>query len=635
MAADSFTEVTSQSWFSRLGGAIKGVLIGIVLFLVAFPLLFWNEGRAVKTHKSLKQGSSEVISVATDKVDPANEGKLVHLTGLADVSDDLTDETFGISAKALRLRRDVDMYQWKETKTTDEKKKLGGGKETTTTYSYEKGWFSEHINSGSFKKPAGHENPATMAHKSTEMTAKDARLGAFQLTESLVGKIDNFRALAIADDTEVPDSLGDKASVAHGGFYIGPNPSSPAIGDLRIFFKEVPPTEISMVSAQTGDSFSPFKADAGGTIQLLQTGKVDAAAMFEKAHSDNKMLTWILRAVGVILMTIGSSSSTFQTTQPWGKRRPTRFPPNRMIGCFHRPQYLPSVQEFLGFGISHRATAQIGQPGDHHSCRLAPGVGVDHAQRGHRQTDSRPAILPSRSRPIPQPPPPDPPISRTAGTSGNPNSYPVIIPQSCSSCPAPSRLVPMPASDQPGRRLLEALGRPVPRRRTVRRRPGHRLLRQGPGRPLRLGQSNPRRSLRTRGTLTGQSAARFSSSFPLRSVKPTPARTGKSSAPAVESATGSNSTSTRTAAAAGVSPTRNRSPTKPGTSSACAESPATCAAPSKAAETSTACPACSTTFIRISTSRCGSGNSPRWPNSHPISSISGSARCSSSRCASS
>ena len=44
MSNDSFTEVTGQSWFSRLTGAITGVLIGIVLFLISFPLLWWNEG---------------------------------------------------------------------------------------------------------------------------------------------------------------------------------------------------------------------------------------------------------------------------------------------------------------------------------------------------------------------------------------------------------------------------------------------------------------------------------------------------------------------------------------------------------------------------------------------------------------
>ena len=61
--SDSFTETTSESWGSRLMSAIGGVLVGIVLFLVSFPLLFWNEGRAVRTAQSLEEGASNVVSV--------------------------------------------------------------------------------------------------------------------------------------------------------------------------------------------------------------------------------------------------------------------------------------------------------------------------------------------------------------------------------------------------------------------------------------------------------------------------------------------------------------------------------------------------------------------------------------------
>ena len=55
MSSDSFSEVSSQSWFGRLGNAIKSVLLGIILFVVSFPLLWWNEGRAVHTAQGLTE----------------------------------------------------------------------------------------------------------------------------------------------------------------------------------------------------------------------------------------------------------------------------------------------------------------------------------------------------------------------------------------------------------------------------------------------------------------------------------------------------------------------------------------------------------------------------------------------------
>ena len=79
------TETTTESWTSRLGGAVKGVVIGLGMFVAAFPLLFWNEGNCVKTAKALDEGEGACISVETNaKVDPEMEGRLVHMTGRAD-----------------------------------------------------------------------------------------------------------------------------------------------------------------------------------------------------------------------------------------------------------------------------------------------------------------------------------------------------------------------------------------------------------------------------------------------------------------------------------------------------------------------------------------------------------------------
>jgi hypothetical protein len=75
------------------------VLIGFVLFVAAFPLLFWNEGRAVQTARSLEEGAGVVVSVSADLVDPANAGRLIHVNGTAKTEDVLRDDEFGVSEK--------------------------------------------------------------------------------------------------------------------------------------------------------------------------------------------------------------------------------------------------------------------------------------------------------------------------------------------------------------------------------------------------------------------------------------------------------------------------------------------------------------------------------------------------------
>ena len=111
---DQFTEVTTTSWLQRLGQAVGGVLFGLVALLVSVVLLFWNEGRAIHTAQGLAEGSGIVRSVSATTVDPANNGRLVHVAGELTVAGPVVDPDFGQRASGVRLLRKVEMYQWKE-----------------------------------------------------------------------------------------------------------------------------------------------------------------------------------------------------------------------------------------------------------------------------------------------------------------------------------------------------------------------------------------------------------------------------------------------------------------------------------------------------------------------------------------
>ena len=111
-SSDSLTETTSTSWLSRIGQSIKGVLFGLVLVIAAAVGLFWNEGRAVQTERSLGEGGSVVVDADTARVDPAGDGKLVHLTGDLKTSAKLIDPGFcrrRRGRKTAAHRRDVSM----------------------------------------------------------------------------------------------------------------------------------------------------------------------------------------------------------------------------------------------------------------------------------------------------------------------------------------------------------------------------------------------------------------------------------------------------------------------------------------------------------------------------------------------
>jgi hypothetical protein len=303
---DTYTEESTESWFDRVRESIKGVATGLVLLVIAFPLLFWNEGRAVRTARGLEEGAGAVVPARADRVDPALDRKLVHVTGQAATDEILRDERFGVSAPGIKLVRRVEMYQWQEKKTTRSRKR-GGKTVKETTYSYEKVWSDEAIASRGFKHPRGHLNPARMPHESRTFRAGKVTLGARRLPPSLVDKIGGARDLPVTRKMALgmDGALAARTRLVKGTYYIGRRPSQPEIGDVRVRYSVVAPARVSVVALQTGSTFAPYRTSTGTRIELLQPGAVDARTMFKSALEGNATLTWILRGVGLFLLFFG------------------------------------------------------------------------------------------------------------------------------------------------------------------------------------------------------------------------------------------------------------------------------------------------------------------------------------------
>src|SRR5579859_3283305 len=157
---DSVTEVTRTGLFGRLGQSLGGILIGLLMVAISFFLLYWNEGRAVEASSALSAGQKQTVEASAASVDSQLDGKLVHLSAAAAAGQPARDEVFGaVDPHLLVLRRKVEMYQWRETKSDHNSTAVGGTTTITTTYSYDKAWSEQAINSGEFHSSGGHENP--------------------------------------------------------------------------------------------------------------------------------------------------------------------------------------------------------------------------------------------------------------------------------------------------------------------------------------------------------------------------------------------------------------------------------------------------------------------------------------------
>ena len=216
------TETTTESWGSRLGGSIKGVAIGGILFIAGIPLLFWNEGRAVKTAKALEEGASVCVNLPNaDTVDATMDGKLVHVTGTAVTDEQLGDDLFtGLNPKAIRLTRKVEFYQWVENEKKEKKKNMGGSETTVTTYTYSKKWVDKPVDSSSFRE-AGHDNQVFFPEATDRtLVAETARYGAFELTGAQIKRISGAKPVELKPEY-IPDTLQGRVTISGNYAYVG------------------------------------------------------------------------------------------------------------------------------------------------------------------------------------------------------------------------------------------------------------------------------------------------------------------------------------------------------------------------------------------------------------------------------
>jgi hypothetical protein len=297
---DRYTETTRTGYGSRLKGAFGGVIFGLAFGFGSVVLMWWNEGRAVRETRSLEEGASALVAADYARVDPALDGKLVHVGGRVDPPGEIVDHDFGLRVTALGLDRRVEMYQWKEERTTREEKKAGGGTETVTEYRYEQVWDNDLIDSSDFRQPDGHRNPNAFPLTRQRIIAERARFGARTLDIEIVGRLGGWQDYT-PTDIEPPEGY-----VRHeGGFYRGVDPANPRVGDVRVRFRLLHASDYSFVARQAGNGLAPYPTRAGNDVLLIETGLVPAEQMFAAAHRTNTIITWVLRGVGLFACFIG------------------------------------------------------------------------------------------------------------------------------------------------------------------------------------------------------------------------------------------------------------------------------------------------------------------------------------------
>ena len=217
----AFTETTTTGYGTRVGRSFKSIGSGFIIFCLATALLWWNEGRAVKTEKMLDEAGNAYVEMENpNKKDASLEGELICGTAMATTEDSLVDAQFGIGAKAIALRRTVEYYQWVEHAESKSEDKLGGKQVTTTTYTYSKQWVSSPVQSSQFKDPAyQNKNMVLTTVEDAEQYAENVSFGAYKLSESLIHSISSREGLDLAISEDLLTQFDKSTQAAYERFY--------------------------------------------------------------------------------------------------------------------------------------------------------------------------------------------------------------------------------------------------------------------------------------------------------------------------------------------------------------------------------------------------------------------------------
>ena len=361
----AYTETTTTGYGTRVGNSFKSIGSGFLLLIAATALLWWNEGRAVKTEKMLDEAGNNYVEMENpNKRDASLEGELICGTAMATTEDSLSDQQFGIGAKAIALRRTVEYYQWVEHSQEKKEDKLGGKEVTTTTYTYSKEWTRQPVESAQFHDPAYQQkNMVLTTVEDSEQWAQTVKWGAYQLSEALIQRISSREGLELSISSDLMVQMDKQTRTAYERFYgkakqpaeqpeqtavlsdsaravqdslqavqdsvmknaenkqdleyvhqaghvlyYGRVPGSPEVGDVRVTFEQTVPAKVTVMAVVDGDSFKPYKAKNGKRFQTLVMGKKSGDEIIDDAKAANSTWLWALRILGVLLVIAGLKS---------------------------------------------------------------------------------------------------------------------------------------------------------------------------------------------------------------------------------------------------------------------------------------------------------------------------------------
>ncbi|MGM0594778.1 MAG: TMEM43 family protein [Pseudomonadota bacterium] len=296
----------------RILVAIPGLLMllgGVMaLFIATFSLL--------NNITTLAAMEDAIIEIPSDRVDEKHNGELVALSGTAYAEPAIVDEELHLELPALVAERSVEMYQWSRHSEREFDDRV--------RYYYKKRWSRSLIDSA--RHNAAHKNPKSIPIESRFRSAESASIGQFEIAPNLIGRLETVSVVpdSIVQQAQLPKRLAGMPLHYQGNglFFLGNNPDTPQIGDLRIRYRYTPSGHtVSAMGKHSGALLEAYRA--GGLFKeslfVISPGKKGAQALTAEYRENKIRDIGAANGIAAIFILIGLAL-TFPFASEWRKR---------------------------------------------------------------------------------------------------------------------------------------------------------------------------------------------------------------------------------------------------------------------------------------------------------------------------
>ncbi|MBA4337075.1 hypothetical protein C0416_04890 [bacterium] len=278
-----------QNFGDKLIGSISGILIGVLVFIGSFVVLYKVEGRT--DYSKVANKAVEVSQAAGD------EDQFVYFTGEMKASQQIGDDLYVKPGDYAVLHRKVEMYSWVEEEESTE---------DTEFYTYSTEWVEDVENSSEFNQPRGHENPA-QPNYSKRFVADGVKIGDYEINTDSV----SFPSL---DDLDLKSDMVNiygtiKISSDKDNDYIFDGRGSfesPQVGDLRYTYSVLPVGKKMTVFGKLSNGMieSHHGENEGKLYRIFKGSNGDSKAVLRGEYSSSG---WFGRIGSFLLMWLGLS----------------------------------------------------------------------------------------------------------------------------------------------------------------------------------------------------------------------------------------------------------------------------------------------------------------------------------------